>query len=49
MQVKHEYDQNVHKIHFGQQVLDYMNISLYCNFYDFSTPKMIDDALTLVI
>ena len=25
MQMKHEYDQNVH-VHFGQQVLDYMKI-----------------------
>ena len=25
MQMKHEYDQNVH-IHFGQQVLDYMKL-----------------------
>ena len=25
MQMKHEYDQNVH-VHFGQQVLDYMQI-----------------------
>ena len=24
MQMKHEYDQNVHIIYFGQEVLDYM-------------------------
>ena len=31
MQMKHEYDQNVH-VHFGQQVLVYMNFFIYCKF-----------------
>ena len=38
MQIKHEYDQNVH-VHFDQHVLDYMKIFSSKAKGTFSTPK----------
>ena len=32
IQMKHEYDQNVH-VHFGQQVLDYMQFFFFCKYW----------------
>ena len=43
MQMKHEYDQNVH-VHFGQQVLDYMQFFVSSEAKELlALPKMIDD------
>ena len=43
MQMKHEYDQNVH-VYFGQRVLDYMQIfSLLYVLRLKELPKVIDD------